>query len=111
MIPKSLEHMLGLCQRAGKLASGDLAAEQALKKRKADLLILAEDASERTQEKFIQLATNTRVPCYRVGTRDELGLALGKAHRAAVVVQSRDFTKGIVGILEKEGLTPVVVRG
>ncbi|HWI66102.1 MAG TPA: ribosomal L7Ae/L30e/S12e/Gadd45 family protein [Symbiobacteriaceae bacterium] len=111
MIPKSLEQMLGLCQRAGKVASGDLAAEQALKKRKADLLILAEDASERTREKFIGLAASLNVPVYTVGTRDELGLALGKAHRAAVVVQSRDFKKGIVGILEKEGLTPVPGRG
>jgi len=111
LIPKSLEQMLGLCQRAGKLASGDLAAEQALKKRKADLLILAADASERTRDKFIGLASSFRVPVYVVGTRDELGLALGKSHRAAVAVQSRDFTKGIVGILEKEGLTPVLGRG
>lgn len=103
--------MLGLCQRAGQLASGDLAAEQALKKRKGNLLILAEDASERTQEKFLQLAASVAVPCYKVGTRDELGLALGKAHRAAVVVQSRDFTRGIVGILAKEGLAPVSGRG
>lgn len=103
--------MLGLCQRAGKIASGDLAAEQALKKRKANLLILAEDASDRTREKFISLAASLGVSCYSVGTRDELGLALGKAHRAAVVVQSRDFTKGIVGILEKEGLAPLSGRG
>lgn len=111
MIPQSLQHMLGLCQRAGKLASGDLAAEQALKKRKANLLILAEDASERTREKFVKLAVQTGVPCFLVGTRDELGEALGKAHRAAVAVQSKDFTKGIKGILEREGLTPVAERG
>jgi len=103
--------MLGLCQRAGKLASGDLAAEQALKKGKADLLILAEDASERTREKFARLAARSGVPCYLAGTRDELGSALGKAHRAAVAVQSKDFTKGIIGILEREGLTPVAERG
>ena len=111
MIPQSLQSMLGLCQRAGKAASGDLAAEQALKKRKADLLILADDASERTREKFLELAARVGVTCYCVGTRDELGDALGKAHRAAVVIQSRDFAKGIVGILNKEGLTPVTGRG
>lgn len=111
MIPQSVHFLLGLCQRAGKAASGDFAAEQALKKGKADLLILADDASERTQEKFLNLATRGRIPCYRVGTRDELGAALGKEHRAAVVIQSRDFTKGIVGALQKEGLTPVTGRG
>jgi ribosomal protein L7Ae-like RNA K-turn-binding protein len=111
LIHKPLGQLLGLCQRAGKLASGDLAAEQALKKRKADLLILAEDASERTQEKFLYLAHQTGVRVYRVGTRDELGAVLGKAHRAAVVIQSRDFTNGIVKLLEQEGLTPVSARG
>lgn len=111
MIPQSVQFMLGLCQRAGKAASGDLAAELALKKRQADLLILAEDASERTQQKFLELAGRTGVVCYRVGTRDELGEAIGKAHRAAIVIQSRDFTRGIVGNLQKEGLTPVTGRG
>ncbi|MGE5675110.1 MAG: L7Ae/L30e/S12e/Gadd45 family ribosomal protein [Mycobacterium leprae] len=103
--------MLGLCQRAGKAASGDFAVEQALKKRKAELLILAEDASERTREKFVGLAERAGIPCYSVGTLTELGDALGKGYRAAVAIQSRDFTKGIVGILVKEGLTPLTERG
>lgn len=108
LIPKALQQLLGLCQRAGKLVSGDFAAEQALKKRKADLLLLAEDASDRTQEKFITLADRVGVRCYRVGTRDELGSALGKeGYRAAVVVTSRDFTKGMEAILEREGHAPV----
>lgn len=104
--------MLGLCQRAGKLVSGDFAAEQALKRRKGDLLILAGDASERTREKFLKLAEQTGIPCYSLGTRSDLGEALGKeADRAAVVIQSRDFTKGIIGVLQREGLTPVAGRG
>lgn len=103
--------MLGLCQRAGKLVSGDFAAEQALRRRKADLLILAEDASERTQEKFLELARRAGVPCYTTGTRDELGAALGKGHRAAVVIQSRDFAGNMTGILTREGLSPVEGRG
>jgi len=103
--------MLGLCQRAGKVASGDLAAEQALKKGKADLLLLATDASDRTREKFLKLAQQNGVHCYSTGTREELGSALGKAGRAAVVIQSRDFTKGIIGILQREGLTPETGRG
>lgn len=103
--------MLGLCQRAGKLLSGDFAAEQALRRRKADLVILAEDASERTREKFTKLVEQAGTPCYSVGTRADLGSALGKADRAVVVVQSRDFTKGIIGILQREGLVPVMGRG
>ncbi|OTA40292.1 MAG: hypothetical protein A6D92_19905, partial [Symbiobacterium thermophilum] len=91
MMPPSLATMLGLCQRAGKLASGDLAAEQALRRGHAHLVLIAADASERTQSKFAHLAAQAGVPCYVVGTRADLGRAIGKAGRAAVVVQSRDF--------------------
>lgn len=103
--------MLGLCQRAGKTASGDTAAEQALRRRKANLLLLASDASERTRVKFLSLAQEANVAVYSVGTREELGEAIGKAHRAAVAIQSGDFAKGMVGILKKEGLAPVSGRG
>lgn len=111
MISPALHSMLGLCQRAGKAVSGDLAVEQALRRRKADLLLLAEDASERTREKFLKLAEQASVRCFSVGDRADLGSALGKAGRAVVAIQSRDFTKGIIGILQREGLTPVSGRG
>ena len=36
--------LLGLCKRAGKLVAGEVAAEQAVRKKQAYLLILAQDA-------------------------------------------------------------------
>ncbi|MFZ5827212.1 MAG: L7Ae/L30e/S12e/Gadd45 family ribosomal protein [Bacillota bacterium] len=111
MISPALHSMLGLCQRAGKLVSGDFAVEQALRRGKADLLLLAEDASERTREKFLKLAEQAGTRCFSVGDRADFGSALGKADRAVVAIQSRDFTKGIIGILQREGLTPVSGRG
>lgn len=111
LIPQSLHSMLGLCQRAGKAASGDMAVDMAVRKGKAKLLILAEDASVKTQEKYAALTERFGVPCYRLGTRDQLGAALGKAHRAAVAVLSDDFARGIVGLLKQGGLAPLSVRG
>lgn len=111
MISPRLLMMLGLCQRAGKLVSGDFASEQALRRRKASLVLLAEDASERTREKFERLAADSGTPCYVAGSRSELGSALGKADRAVVVIQSRDFTRGICDILRQEGLAPLRGRG
>lgn len=111
MMPQSLRFMLGLVQRAGKAASGDLAVEQAIKKRRVHLLIVAEDASDRTRERLLSLAAEAAVPCYVTGTRDELGLAIGKGHRAAVAIQSEDFAKGLSEILTREGLASVAGRG
>jgi ribosomal protein L7Ae-like RNA K-turn-binding protein len=110
-IPPSLLSLIGLCYRARMLASGELAAEQSLRKGKAQLLILAADASEKTREKFIALAARNRVPVYLMGTRDALGAALGKAHRAAVVIQSKDFANGMLGILRQEGHEPLTEQG
>lgn len=111
MISPPLHSMLGLCQRAGQLVSGDLAAEQALRRGHAHLVLVAGDASERTRAKFAHLAAEAGAPCYVVGTRETLGKAVGKAARAVVVVRSRDFTRGILGILQREGLAPVTGRG
>ena len=45
--------LLGLCKRAGKLVAGEVAAEQAVRKKQAYLLILAQDASKNTKKKQI----------------------------------------------------------
>ena len=44
--------LLGLAERAGKIASGEFAAEKAVKTGKARLIIVAEDASDNTKRKF-----------------------------------------------------------
>ena len=44
--------LLGLCKRAGKLVAGEVAAEQAVRKKQAFLLILAQDASKNTKKKY-----------------------------------------------------------
>ena len=44
--------LLGLAERAGKIASGEFAAEKAVKIGKARLIIVAEDASDNTKKKF-----------------------------------------------------------
>lgn len=44
--------LLGLAERAGKIASGEFAAEKAVKTGKARLIIVAEDASDNTKKKF-----------------------------------------------------------
>ena len=71
---------LGLAQKAGKLASGDYAVRSALKNGKAKLLLMAE------------MSDTPVVECL---TRDELGWAIGKAKRTAVVVLDNSFANMI----------------
>ena len=44
--------MLGLCQRAGKLSSGETGCLAAVRDGSAELIIVADDASDNTKKKI-----------------------------------------------------------
>jgi len=77
--------------KAGRLASGEVGCESALKGKKAKLIILAEDASENTKTKFINSAKFYAVDLIVYGNKSELGYALGKGERSVVAVTDTGF--------------------
>ncbi len=87
--------ILGLCQRAGKLVSGETGCEQAIKKGSAKLLLLAEDASANTKKKFQNSAAYYHIPLYTIGKKEDMGAALGKDSRAVLVITEEGFAKSI----------------
>ena len=44
--------MIGLAQKAGKVASGEFATEKAVKTKKASVVVVASDASDNTKKMF-----------------------------------------------------------
>ncbi len=82
---------LGMAQKAGKAASGDLAVRSALKSGKACVLVLAQDAAPNSKKDMYYLAELAGVPVLEELTRSELGHAIGKAPRVAVVITDRNF--------------------
>jgi len=85
--------LLGLCKRAGKLAAGEVAAEQAVRGKQAYLLILSEDASKNTKKKFRNSAAYYELPLAEIGTKDELGRAIGTDMRSIIAVNEEGFAK------------------
>jgi len=83
--------MLGFAARAGKLVSGETGSRIAVTKKKAKLVILAEDAAESTQHEFMQLAERYQIPILKILTRQELGMSIGKSPRATIVVVDPGF--------------------
>ena len=91
--------MLGLCIRAGKLAYGSDMCEEKVKYKKVRLLIVAEDASENTKERFRRIAEQNHVRIYFYSTIDELSHQVGKNNKAVynkmkrywkLILKSRD---------------------
>lgn len=92
--------LLGLCKRAGKLAAGEVAAEQAIRKKQAYLLILSEDASKNTKKKFKNSAAYYELPLAEIGTKEELGRAIGADMRSILAVTEEGFAKKLKQLAE-----------
>ncbi len=68
--------MLGLCMKAGKLAYGtDMCLDQ-IKYGKAKLVIVTEDASENTKEKFKNICKNEKTKLFEYGKKDEISYSI-----------------------------------
>ena len=63
--------MLGLAEKAGKLASGEFSTEKAVKSHQACLVVVAEDASDNTKKMFTNMCEFYEVPIYFYGTKEE----------------------------------------
>jgi ribosomal protein L7Ae-like RNA K-turn-binding protein len=87
---------LGMAQKAGKIASGDVAVKTALKKGKARLLLIAEDTSENSKKELINLASQMGVKVVEGLNKLNIGWAIGKAKRSSIVVLDKNFVKMIL---------------
>ena len=92
--------LISLATKAGKTASGEFCTEKEVKSGKAELVIVAEDASDNTKQKFKNMCEFYEVPIYFYGDKDTLGHAMGKEFRASLAVTDLGFAKGILKHLD-----------
>ncbi len=95
---------LGLATRAGRVKSGEFSAEQAVKSFSAELVVIAEDASENTKKMFRNMCSFYEVPLYIYSTKEELGWAIGKQMRASVAVCDEGFAQLLEERLMQAGI-------
>ena len=85
--------LLGLAQRAGAVVKGTEATRQSLRRSEALLVVLAEDGSDAQRQKILPLARARDVPVETLGTRDELGAAVGSGSITAMAVTRSSFAR------------------
>ncbi len=88
---KKILHLTGLAQRAGKLFSGADQVEEAISRGVLKLLVLAEDTSGNTFERFRGLAENAGIRWLQMLPKDKWGYALGKKPRAVIGIGDNGF--------------------
>jgi len=87
--------LLGMAQNAGHLAGGDYACRDAISHKRACLVLLADDAAQRTKRTFMAQALSMGVPVLEVASKADLGRATGKPDRAVIAVCDPGFAAGL----------------
>ena len=88
--------LLGLCMRAGKVKSGELAAMEAICKKTAKLVIVSCDASDNTTKQFSDKCKYYDVPIVFFGDKESLGHAIGKDVRTSLAITDKGLSEGLL---------------
>ena len=81
--------------KAGKVCFGADSVEENIIKHKVKLLIVSEDSSERTKNKFIKLCEKYKVPVIIDGDIEVLSKSIGKNNKAIVGIKDTNFAESI----------------
>ena len=94
--------LLGIAMKGRNLLSGEFQTLEAVKQGSAMLVIIAEDASDRTRKLFTDKCSFYKVPVICFGTREELGRAIGKDLRSSLGVCDVGLADAIMKQLEEK---------
>jgi len=94
--------LLGIAMKGHHLVSGEFQTLDAMKKGSAMLIIIAEDASDRTRKLFTDKCSFYKVPVACFGTKEELGRAIGKDLRSSLGVCDAGLADAIIKQLERK---------
>lgn len=92
---RKLQSMLSLCQRAGKIVTGEDTVEANVKSQTALLVLIAEDASENTKNKFMNKCKYYNIPYCICFTKEELSGCIGKFNRSVYAIVEKNFADKI----------------
>ncbi|MDE6357275.1 MAG: ribosomal L7Ae/L30e/S12e/Gadd45 family protein [Eubacteriales bacterium] len=92
---KKIMSMFSLCQKAGKIVSGEFAVEKALQDGSANIVIIAGDASANTKKKFENKAFFYEIETITFSTKEEISQAIGKLNRSVFAIIDEGFANKI----------------
>jgi ribosomal protein L7Ae-like RNA K-turn-binding protein len=93
--------MIGLAMKAGKIGYGADMCEDKIKNKEAYLIIIAEDVSNNTKDKFIKLASLYNISIVIFGEIDSLSKSIGKSNKGVFVVSDEGFSNKILQMVKE----------
>lgn len=95
MINKKILGLIGLATKAGKICFGADSVESQIKRKKVYLVIVAQDASDRTKEKFKKMCEEYEVLMIVEGEIETLSKAIGKSNKAIIGIADENLVNEI----------------
>jgi len=99
MIPEKILNLLGLANRAGKLEIGRYATFEAIKHKRALLIIIAKNASLKIFEMIDEL--NKQITILKFSDKDTLGKFLGRKEVSVVCICDKHFASAICDLISQ----------
>lgn len=91
--------LIGLATKAGRVVMGTDACLEAIEKRSVKLILLAQDASERTKTHFTQTAQRLNIPISEILSIEEMSKAMGKVNKAVIGIKDTGFSKKMISVI------------
>ncbi len=95
MIDNKILGLIGLAMKAGKVSFGADSVEENIVKKKVKLVILSEDSSERSKNKFIEKCKKYNIPIIVDGNIEDLSQIIGKNNKSIIGIKDINFAKSI----------------
>lgn len=95
MINKKILGLIGFAARTRKIVFGADSVEADIRTKKVKIALIAEEASDRTKEKFKNLCEKYDIPYIIKGDIDTLSKAIGKSNKAIIGVKEENLANEI----------------
>lgn len=95
--------MLGISAKAGKIVCGNDATIEDIERHRVKLVIVAENASDRTKKNIRYICDNNDVPILEFGSIDEISKTIGKNNKAIIGIKSKSLSVEIEKLIKENG--------
>ncbi|MBQ9490828.1 MAG: ribosomal L7Ae/L30e/S12e/Gadd45 family protein [Lachnospiraceae bacterium] len=101
-VPNKVMSLLGIAMKSKNLVSGEFQTLEAVRSKKACLVIISTDATDNTRKLFNDKCAFYEIPVVEYGLKEDLGRAIGKDLRSSLAVCDAGLAAAIKKQLEME---------
>lgn len=87
--------LLGISMKAGKVIFGTDACIEKIGKKKVDLIIIAEDASERTKSHLQAICEKNNISIVVYSNIEKISKSIGKVNKAVIGIREKNLANQI----------------